>query len=89
MDWLDLLAVQGILQESSLTPQFKSINSSALSFLYSPVLTSILYRIIIDLEHLVSDVQKVIQLCTYLFFFRFFSHVDYYRMLNRVPCAIQ
>ena len=28
MDWSDLLAVQGI-QESSLTPQFKSINSSA------------------------------------------------------------
>ena len=29
-------------QESSLTPQFKSINSSALSFLHSPSLTSIL-----------------------------------------------
>ena len=28
-------------QESSATPQFKSINSSALSFLYSPTLTSI------------------------------------------------
>ena len=28
-------------QGSSLTPQFKSINSSALSFLYSPTLTSI------------------------------------------------
>ena len=28
-------------QESSLTPQFKSINSAALSFLYSPNLTSI------------------------------------------------
>ena len=40
MDWLDLLAVQGTL-ESSPTPQFKSINSSALSFLYSPTLTSI------------------------------------------------
>ena len=36
-----LLAVQGILQESSPTPQFISINSSALSFLYSPILTSI------------------------------------------------
>ena len=31
MDWLDLVAVQGTLQESSPTPQFKSINSSALS----------------------------------------------------------
>ena len=28
-------------QESSPTPQFKSVNSSALSFLYSPTLTSI------------------------------------------------
>ena len=40
MDWLDLLAVPGTLK-SSPTPQFKSINSSALSFLYSPTLTSI------------------------------------------------
>ena len=40
MDWLDLLAVQWS-QESSPTPQFKSINSSVLSFLYSPTLTSI------------------------------------------------
>ena len=40
MDWLDLLAVQGTL-ESSPTPQFKSINSLALSFLYGPTLTSI------------------------------------------------
>ena len=38
---LDLLAVQGTLQESSPTPQFKSINSSVLSFLCSPTLTSI------------------------------------------------
>ena len=40
VDWLDLLAVQRTL-ESSPTPHFKSINSSALSFLYSPTLTSI------------------------------------------------
>ena len=40
MDWLDFLAVQGTLK-SSPTPQFKSINSSALSFLYGPTLTSI------------------------------------------------
>ena len=33
MDWLDLLAFQGTLQESSPTSHFKSINSSALSFL--------------------------------------------------------
>ena len=40
IDWLDLLAVQGTLKSPS-TPQLKSINSSALSFLYSPILTSI------------------------------------------------
>ena len=40
MDWLDLLADQGTLK-SLPTPQFKSINSSALSFLHSPTLTSI------------------------------------------------
>ena len=39
MDWLDLLAVQGTLK--SLLQQFKSINSPALSFPYSPTLTSI------------------------------------------------
>ena len=39
--WLDLLAVQEDSQESSPTPQFKSINSVVLSFLYSPTLTSI------------------------------------------------
>ena len=43
VDWLDLLAVQGTLKESSPTPQFKNINSSALNFLYNPTLTSIRY----------------------------------------------
>ena len=40
MDWFDLRAVQGTLK-SSPTPQFKSINSLVLSFLYSPTLTYI------------------------------------------------
>ena len=39
IDWFDLLAVQGTSQESSPAPQFKSINSSALSFFYGPTLT--------------------------------------------------
>ena len=42
MDWLDL-GVQGTL-ESSPIPQFKSINSLALSFLHSTTLTSIQYH---------------------------------------------
>ena len=56
MDWLDLLGVQGtfffkfyfifklyiiVLVLSSPTPQYKSINFSALSLLHSPTLTSI------------------------------------------------
>ena len=40
IDWLDLLAIQGTLK-SSPTPQFQSINSLVLSFLYSPTLTAI------------------------------------------------
>ena len=40
-DWLDLLVVQEDCQESSPTPQFKNINSLALSFLYGPTLRSI------------------------------------------------
>ena len=40
MDWLDLCSPRDS-QESSPTPQFKTINSSVLSFLYSPALTSI------------------------------------------------
>ena len=39
IDWFNL-AVQGT-QEFSPTPQFKTINSSVLSFLYGPILTSI------------------------------------------------
>ena len=37
IDWFDLLSVQ----ESSLAPQFKSNNSSILSLLYDPTLTSV------------------------------------------------
>ena len=40
MDWLHLVAVQGLSRVFSNT-QFKSINSSVLSFLYSLTLTSI------------------------------------------------
>ena len=40
MDWLDLLAVQGTPKPSP-TPQFESVNSSALCLLHSPTLTSI------------------------------------------------
>ena len=39
VNWLDLLARDS--QESSPTPQFKSINSLVFSFLYGPTLTSI------------------------------------------------
>ena len=41
MDWLDLLAVQGTLKSLLQHHITKSINYLALSFLYSPTLTSI------------------------------------------------
>ena len=40
IDWFDL-AVRGTLKHLLLTPQFKSINSSALSLFYGPTLTSV------------------------------------------------
>ena len=41
IDWLGSPCSPRDSQESSPTPQFKGINSSALSFLYSPTFTSI------------------------------------------------
>ena len=41
MDWVGSPCSPRDSQESSPTPQFKSINSSMFSFLYSPTLTSI------------------------------------------------
>ena len=40
IDWFDFLAVQGTLKTSP-TPPFESINSSVLSLLYSPTLSSV------------------------------------------------
>ena len=42
VDWFDLLAVQGT-QESSPAPEFKNINSLALSLLYCSALTSLIF----------------------------------------------
>jgi len=42
LEWTDWISLQSRdSQESSTTPQFKSINSLALSFLYSPTLISV------------------------------------------------
>ena len=43
MDWLDLLAVQGTIQSLQYHSSKASILRAALSFLYSPTLTSIHY----------------------------------------------
>ena len=40
IEWFDLLSAQGTLKSFLQKPQFKSINSLALSFLCSPTLTS-------------------------------------------------
>ena len=50
-------------QESSPTPQFKNINSSALSFLYSPTLTSIMTtgkNIALTTQTFVSEVMSLL-----------------------------
>ena len=54
VDWLDLLAVQGTLER--LLQQFKSINSSVLSFLY-----------IVQLSHLYMTSGKTIALTRWTF----------------------
>ena len=41
LGWTGWTSLQSNFQESSPTPQFKSINSSVLSFLHSPILISI------------------------------------------------
>ena len=41
IDWFDFLAVQGTLESLLQPPQFESINSSVLRFLYDPTLTSV------------------------------------------------
>ena len=41
IDWFDLLAVQGALKSLLQAHSSKNINSSVLSFLYNPILTSI------------------------------------------------
>ena len=41
IDWIDLLAVQGILKSLLQLPRFENISSSALSLLHSPTLTSV------------------------------------------------
>ena len=72
-DWFHLLAVQGILKSSS-TPQFKSINSLAVSFLYDPTLTSI------------HDYWKTLALTTQTFVSKVMSPL--FNMLSRLVTAL-
>ena len=46
-------------QESSPTPQFKSINSLALSFLYSPVLTSVIINAVYNAACNAGDLSLI------------------------------
>ena len=59
IDWLHLLASLRDSQESSPTPQFKSINSSVLSFLYCPTLTSIH-------DYLKNSTLVVLKYCSFI-----------------------
>ena len=47
---------------------------------------------IIDLQYCVSfrcTAKSVCYTNTHIYFFRFFFHIGHYRVLSRVPCAIQ
>ena len=41
----------------------------------------------VNLQFHVSGVEQSFS-CTYISFFRFFSHIGYYKVLSIVPCAI-
>ena len=69
-------------------PYFKFLcSSNALSF-FLKIYVELIYNIV-----LVSGVQQsesVIYLYTHIYnFFRLFSIIDYYKILNIIPCAIQ
>ena len=51
------------LQSKGLSPQFKSINSSVLSFLYSPALTSIHVRLVYFTHYNVLKVHPYCSIC--------------------------
>ena len=83
-EWTGWISLQSRdSQESSPTPQFKSINSLALSFLHNPTLTSIhdhwknhsLDYTLQYLPHL-----KIIKMFTYIFFYYF--HFDFKYLLH-------
>ena len=44
----------------------------------------------VDLQRCVKSYGKTSQLHIYVYpsLFRVFSHIDYYRMLSRAPCAV-
>ena len=51
-------------------------------------------RITVGISYCVSGIQQsdtciCIYVCVYLFFFRFFSLIGYYKALSIVPCVIQ
>ena len=85
--------LQGIFSTQELNPWLqqhllhRQVDSLPLSHKERP-----LYWTIVGLQSCVSFrcTKKCIS-CTYThpFFFRFFSHVGYYRILSRVPCAVQ
>ena len=94
IDWFDLLTVQGTL-ESSPTPQFKSINSSVLSFLFFKykfiyfnlrLITIFLpYIFIVQLSHPYMTTGKTIALTRWTFVGKVMSLL--FNMLSRLVIA--
>ena len=78
IDWFDLLAVQETLKSLLQHHNSKASNSLVFSLFYSPTLTSI------------HDHWKNHSFDIYIYplFSRFCSHIGYYRVLRRAPCAM-
>ena len=74
------------IQEDIFNRQNQDRESHFLFLFLSFIVVLLTYKVVI-----ISGVNKVIQSCIYRypFSFRFFSLIDYHRILGRVLCAIQ
>ena len=85
VDWLDLFAVQGTLKSLLHTTGQKAWILRCSAF----------FRVQLSHPYMTTGKTTALTRWTFvgkvasLFFFKFFSHLGYYRALSRVPCAKQ
>ena len=79
-----------------LAPSLSLTNELTIYNLYPDIsfLNKFYWRIV-DLKYCISfrctakQISYTYRVYIYPFFFRFFSHIGYYRILSKIPCAIQ